>query len=138
MVTRRVYFLIWPIRGCTSGQSIARVEDQAELDTLDTNKPLLKSIQFPLIVISILHHSNKDTRRVQAFLVRSYNRFTHHVVHRSCLTRRRRRSNSGFHILANLIKRGLERFKMFTANKKKNFNSGKPSNHNRNVNTKSN
>ena len=27
MVTRRVYFLIWPIRGCASGQSIARVED---------------------------------------------------------------------------------------------------------------
>ena len=27
MVTRRVYFLIWPIRGCASGQSIARVQD---------------------------------------------------------------------------------------------------------------
>ena len=27
MVTRRVYFLIWPIRGCASGQGIARVED---------------------------------------------------------------------------------------------------------------
>ena len=27
MVTRRVYFLIRPIRGCASGQSIVRVQD---------------------------------------------------------------------------------------------------------------
>ena len=27
MITRWVYFLIWPIRGCASGQSIASVED---------------------------------------------------------------------------------------------------------------
>ena len=34
MVTQRVYFLIWPIRGCASGHSIVRVQ---HLDTLDTN-----------------------------------------------------------------------------------------------------
>ena len=33
------YSLIWPIRGCASGQSIVRVQN---LDTLDTNEPLIK------------------------------------------------------------------------------------------------
>ena len=39
--------------------------------------------------------------------------------HRPCLTRNLKRSNSGFHILANLIRLGLEKLKMFTVNKKK-------------------
>ena len=42
---------------------------RTELDTLDTNEPLLKSIKFPQIVTSILRHSNKDTRKAQAFLL---------------------------------------------------------------------
>ena len=81
MVTRRVYLFIWPIRGCATGQGIARVED---LDRARYTKHKQAIIKKHLI--SILHHSNKDTRRVQAFLVRSYNRLTHYVVHRSCLT----------------------------------------------------
>ena len=40
VVTRRVYFHIWPIRVCASGQSIVRVKD---LETLDTKEALLKS-----------------------------------------------------------------------------------------------
>ena len=86
MVTRRVYFLIWPIRGCASGQGIARVEDLDRARHTRHKQAIIKKHLFLLIVTSILHHSNKDTSRVQAFLVRSYNRLTHHVVHRSCLT----------------------------------------------------
>ena len=41
MVTRGAYSLIWPIRGCATGQSIVRVQN---LDTQDTNEPLLKRI----------------------------------------------------------------------------------------------
>ena len=33
--------LLWPIRGCAAGQSVVRVQN---LDTLDTNEPLLKCI----------------------------------------------------------------------------------------------
>ena len=47
---------------------------------------------------------------------RSYNRLTQH---RPCLTRNLKRINSCFHILKNLIRRGLEKFKMLTANKRK-------------------
>ena len=47
---------------------------------------------------------------------RSCNRSTQH---RPCLTRNLKRSNSGFHILANLIRLGLEKLKMFTVNKQK-------------------
>ena len=46
---------------------------------------------------------------ILSFLFRSYNRSTQH---RPCLTRNLKRSNSGFYILANLIRRGLEKFKM--------------------------
>ena len=47
---------------------------------------------------------------------RSYNRLTQH---RPCLTRNLKRSNSCFLILQNLIRRGLEKFKMLTANRQK-------------------
>ena len=59
---------------------------------------------------------NKDTRKVQAFLFRSYNRSTQH---RPCLTRNLKKGNSCFLILENLIRRGMEKFKMLTANKQK-------------------
>ena len=41
MVTWGAYSLIWPIGGCADGQSVVRVQN---LDTLDTNEPLLKGI----------------------------------------------------------------------------------------------
>ena len=41
MVTWGAYSLIWPIRGCAAGQNVVRVQN---LDTLDTNEPLLKGI----------------------------------------------------------------------------------------------
>ena len=33
--------LVWPIRGCTAGQSVVRVQN---LDTLDTNEPLKRHL----------------------------------------------------------------------------------------------
>ena len=85
MVTRPVYFLTWPIRVCASGQSIVRVQDLDRARHTRHKRAIIK--KHLISVTSILHHSNKDTKRVQAFLVRSYNRSTQHVVHRSCLTR---------------------------------------------------
>ena len=41
MVTWGAYSLIWPMRGCAAGQSVDKVQN---LDTLDTNEPLLKGI----------------------------------------------------------------------------------------------
>ena len=41
MVTWGEYSLIYPIGGCTAGQSVVRVQN---LDTLDTNEPFLKGI----------------------------------------------------------------------------------------------
>ena len=41
MVRRGAYSLIWPIGGRAAGHSVARVQN---LDTPDTNEPLLKGI----------------------------------------------------------------------------------------------
>ena len=40
MVTWGAYSLIWPIGGCAAGQSVI----VQNLDTLDTNEPLLKGV----------------------------------------------------------------------------------------------
>ena len=51
--------------------------------------------------------------------------------HRPCLTRNLKRSNSGFHILANLIRRGLEKLKILLQINKS-VTCGKSWNHYRN------
>ena len=111
----RAYPLIWPIRGFAAGQSTVREQNLDALYYTQTSH-YKKAFKFHKSLHPSLHHSNKDTRKVQAFLFRSYNRSTQH---RPCLTRNFKRSDSGFHIQANIIRRGLEKFKMFTVNKQK-------------------